>query len=239
MPPINWRLVFILAIVVIVGVVLYSVLTKPKVLIGTPPMESPLVPTVTTVPTMPVGPIGSGVGGPISTPLPLPLPPAQTAPIRNGTIYRSAINLGAPKTCQQEYPGVHAFWNIGDSSCWSCPAGFDRTVLFPITSDKACAKLEQNGMYSYSSATRGRIGMGPDGLTPINGYISYLGKYYKCPAGTGQGIRTGFPDTAQACSGTCPVLYGSQSAERGITGECYSCPVGYSYSSALHQCNRR
>ncbi len=152
---------------------------------------------------------------------------APINPTYKGTIFRTGIDLGVPKTCAQSYPGRDAFWDP-NGSCWACPSGYGRTFgTVPVTDPKACARIGSIG--DYASAEKLREGLGPAGLELLGNNISYKGRYWTCPPGTGQGIRTGPIDQPNGCSGTCAVLYGPRSSERGLTGQCYDCPPGYSY----------
>jgi len=140
----------------------------------------------------------------------------------DGSMFRPGIDLGAPKTCKQEY-GDNAFWDLGSGYCWTCPSGYNRNSLFKIDDPKACSKSITG---PFHPAQKLRFGIGPAGTTPTGNNIVYKGKYWKCPPGTSEGIRTGAIDQWNGCIGSCETLYGPNSHEDGVTGQCYTCKSG-------------
>jgi len=140
----------------------------------------------------------------------------------NGSMYKPGIALGDIKTCKQEY-GNNAFWDSGSGYCASCPSGYNRNVLLKIDDPKACSK----GITGpFHPAAKLRLGDAFDGNTPIGNNIAYKGKYWKCPPGTSQGLNTGPIDQWNGCFGSCEQIYGSNSHQDGVTGQCYTCKSG-------------
>lgn len=140
--------------------------------------------------------------------------------VSNGSMFKTGIDLGAPKTCKQEY-GNDAFWDL-DGYCWSCPSGYGRTGT-KVDDPKACSK---GILGPFHPAAKLRLGDGPDGNTPRGNNIYYKGKYWKCPDGMSEGIRTGAIDQWNGCIGSCETLYGPNSHEDLASGQCYTCKSG-------------
>ena len=48
--------------------------------------------------------------------------------------YGTATDNGKPGC------GAGAFWDVGLNSCWKCPEGYNRTLLYPVDGPRACEK---------------------------------------------------------------------------------------------------
>lgn len=132
------------------------------------------------------------------------------------------------QTCAQEFTNdvEYGFWDGLNDSCWTCPAGYRRTIA-PVNQWNACV----NGL-SYKWASERRKGAGLDGLTycPAGSFPHFAdNKCYTCPAGTDRtAALIGAPD---ACAASCDKLYPG-SFEHATTGTCFKCPDGFVRSAS-------
>jgi len=120
------------------------------------------------------------------------------------------------------------FWDVGTGYCWSCPAGYRRTI-FSVEGGDAC---EVPARSEFSSATRhGQPGCGPGQFFDL-----LTGSCWKCPDGYN---RTVLPVTSSsACERPARSVFGAATrhGQDGcgpgqffdlLTGACWSCPAGY------------
>ena len=118
------------------------------------------------------------------------------------------------------------FFDLASGYCWSCPAGYNRTV-FDINSGAACEKPE---LLDYASATRhGQAGCGPGQFFDL-----VTGACWSCPSGYN---RTLFAiGGANACELPARSEFiGANSAPgTGFFGT--DCPGGYAYDFILRSC---
>jgi hypothetical protein len=193
------------------------------------------------------GPNLVGTGWPTSAPVFASFPEAwYTAP----TTPAAPVSMAqyASATLHGAWPCRQGAWDIGRNECWSCPAGYNRTI-YPVNGNVAC---EQVVPAALTSATR------TGSPTHDCGYV--LGIYMcnpvatRCPSGQVYDAYDG--GGCWACpSGygrTVHAVYGGSACERGAYsnfsggtnhgtagcragefhdprngGECWSCPSGY------------
>jgi hypothetical protein len=137
--------------------------------------------------------------------------------------------------------------------CWSCPSGYGRTVLYPVTSDKACEKpanvtyADADFQHSWGcDAGEGEF------FDPRKG-----GECWKCPSNRPR--RTAYSVTSDKACATKEVI-GEKLASatfkhkfkgcsgRGFYdprkgGQCWTCPKGYDRTAdavtSNHACSKR
>lgn len=129
-----------------------------------------------------------------------------------------------------------SFPDLGKSSCWSCPSGFNRS-LAAVDTDKACQQSDPSQKGGYLAATfRGRLCPSGSFFDPIRG-----GECYTCPKDYKRSAA--HIDAANACY--VPAGESLVAANRGKStiwphecgsgtfwdgsngGACWSCPSGY------------
>ncbi len=120
------------------------------------------------------------------------------------------------------------FWDLLTGSCWSCPAGYSRT-LFSVEGDSACeipARLE------FTTATRhGKAGCGPGQFFDL-----LTGSCWSCPAGYNRTIFSVEGSTACEKPARSEFIAALSTRGSGIIGT--DCPGGYVFDFALGRCYR-
>lgn len=135
-----------------------------------------------------------------TAPAPAPAPAPRQGLVVTGSVGGSSYPIGAvgtsKATCGVAGTGLCAaeraqfihnasldcpdgsFPDLGKSSCWSCPAGYTRS-LAAVDSEKACQKPDPNQRGGFFAATyRGALCEAPSFHDPIRG-----GECYTCPEG--------------------------------------------------------
>lgn len=148
-----------------------------------------------------------------------------------------------PATCPAKYPAKGgqgaAFLHIFNNSCWSCPAGYNRTINPDVKAPTAC----EGGGVRHAHATRHARATGLLHTDCPRGSNQFWhvgdGFCYSCPRGYGRTIYG--IHSAQACETHLPVRHAAGtyrgapgcekgSFQNGVTGDCFSCPPGYARS---------
>lgn len=160
--------------------------------------------------------------------------------------------VGKPN-CESKYPAGSGqgpgFRHLLTKSCYSCPAGYTRTV-FPIRANNACERIVKAKSLWKKATYRGKLLKAkPKGafLDPRNG-----GEYWSCPAGTHRTVLHSVA-SAKACERRARTVHAKAPKYRknsrigqgcpsgkfwdvkggdGLLGACYSCPSGYKRSAS-------
>jgi hypothetical protein len=103
--------------------------------------------------------------------------------------------------------GEGAFLDVGRGKCYKCPEGYTRT-LSAIDAPDACKLLK--------SCEEAFPGSKLDVATS---------KCWECPQPYERTVY--HINDEKSCQSTCPKLYGDNSFEDGLSGNCYKCPDGY------------
>jgi hypothetical protein len=127
--------------------------------------------------------------------------PARPDEIKEGggIWYRQAESAGPPRTkCWERFPGPpKAFWDpIKGGSCWTCPAGFGRTV-FAVNGPTACEKGGPFGQHR-AATEMGKPNGCPTGSTLISGICR------RCPSGFK--LFHGFPKSPKEILDVFPAI---------------------------------
>ncbi len=129
--------------------------------------------------------------------------------------------------------GPGQFYDIGTAACWSCPAGYNRTI-FPVNGASAC-ELPAHSEFEAANRTGGTGFFGTD--CP-SGYVYDFGirACFRCPSGTAKLIFKAWNDSG-ACERVIPAVSSSATRFNGLcpngqfldigTGYCWSCPSGF------------
>ena len=170
-------------------------------------------------------------------------PPRQSGPICGGANQKKCGNKPATfasKTLGECPRG--SFFDIGKWQCWSCPAGFNRT-LAAVDSARACSKPNKNIRGKFGKATF----MGP--VCPAGSFHDGIrdGECRKCPSGYKRSAA--HVDAKNACfiaarsdhrkaneHGKATGLLGTDCPRGqfwdGADGKCHSCPSGFKRSAS-------
>ncbi len=200
--------------------------------------------TPTTAPTAPstVASPALVVGGsvPVAPPsLGFTIGPAGTSSATCGTPDSQRLCRAGPASFVQNASIIcpqGSFPDLGKSSCWSCPSGFQRS-LSAVDTDKACQQADPGQKGGYLAATfRGRLCPSGSFFDPIRG-----GECYTCPKDYKRSAA--HIDAPNACyipageslvaanrskSTIWPHECGSGTFWDGWNGgACWSCPSGY------------
>lgn len=134
----------------------------------------------------------------------------------------SAANYHEPAGC-----AVGQFQDLSTGDCWSCPSGYERTVIpiTPITASDACTKP---AFSSFSFATHHAAAGCPVGQF----YDIGNGDCWSCPTGYN---RTIFPVTGTSACEKPPYSLFTSALNQTATGGS-DCPSGYVYDFILGQC---
>jgi hypothetical protein len=132
------------------------------------------------------------------------------------------------------------FTDVGLWSCWSCPAGYQRSTA-PVDGERACQQSDPTQAGGFLAATFG----GP--LCPAGSFYDLVrgGECYTCPGGYN---RSAAPiDAANACYVAATEVFSKPTRGRNTIwptdcaagqfhdlwdgGACWSCPSGYNRSA--------
>ncbi|MBL9168933.1 MAG: neutral/alkaline non-lysosomal ceramidase N-terminal domain-containing protein [Verrucomicrobiales bacterium] len=148
----------------------------------------------------------------------------------NAACERPAQSLFAPAAQHgPEGCGPGQFFDLLAGACWSCPAGYNRTI-FPIGDPWACERPATSEFLAPLSAA-GSLFNCPAGYE----YDIILGRCYRCPDGSGKFIFRSWDDSRGACERVIPAA-GSFATRHGELcppgqfrdlGFCWSCPAEY------------
>jgi hypothetical protein len=135
-----------------------------------------------------------------------------------------------------------SFFDLGKSSCWTCPAGFVRSVD-PVDTDRACQKRDTSVSGGYLPA-KYQAPLCPEGTfhDSIRG-----GECWKCPAGYTRSIAS--VESANACIIAAHEEVSRATRQRNTIwphecwnagqfhdiwdgGACWSCPAGFGRTAA-------
>jgi neutral ceramidase len=122
---------------------------------------------------------------------------------------------------------VGQFHDIFTGDCWSCPAGYERTVIpiVPITASDACVRP---AFSSFSVATQHAAAGCPIGQF----FDIFTGDCWSCPTGYN---RTIFAVTgSSACEKPAYSVFASAQSQSATGGT--NCPSGYVYDFGLGLC---
>ena len=124
--------------------------------------------------------------------------------------------------------GPGQFYDIFTAACWSCPAGYNRTI-FAVNGSTACEKPAQT---LNSVATRqGQAGCGPGQFFDL-----ITGACWSCPSGYNRTIFA--VNGSAACERPAYSSFGSASSTAGTGIFGTDCPSGYVYDFGLGRCYR-
>jgi hypothetical protein len=147
-------------------------------------------------------------------------------------VYTSATNHGAAGCA------VGQFFDVGTGKCWTCPSGFNRSVL-PIV-DLITGDPSGNGCHKPASSifTAANTATASGGTDCPSGYVYdfLLGQCYKCPSGYSKRVLVGW-DSSAACEKVTTTTSTTSASRRNGTGFFGTdCPSGYVYDFGLGYC---
>ena len=126
------------------------------------------------------------------------------------------------------------FHDLFTGDCWSCPSGYERTIIPPITASDACLKPAYS---EFSSATQhGAAGC------PVGQFFElFSGSCWSCPAGYNQSVFPAYDPianqpTGNGCHKPAFSTFTSALSQPATGGS--TCPSGYVYDFILGQCYR-
>jgi hypothetical protein len=132
----------------------------------------------------------------------------QGLPQVGGTVCGGVVDGKLQKPCSPEPAKFESdavvacpqgsFLDIGLGSCWSCPAGFARTILYPVTGPKACRRKEE-----FSPAAAGEKKGCPEGqiYSPFSSKNADVASRIRAQAGGAlpEGVRSSDGGTCWSC----------------------------------------
>lgn len=157
-----------------------------------------------------------------------------------GNPFGFLTDLFNSNVCRSQF-GDRAFKDIGDGECYACPIGYERTILYPVTSNQACVEsgFEQISQATMVGSSSCALAFPGSFFDPRNG-----GECWSCPAGYNRTWSAVTADDACSQSIFGPVARATLHGPGGMAcpsgaffdpingGECWSCPSGYHRSLA-------
>lgn len=101
--------------------------------------------------------------------------------------------------------------------CYACKAGHQKRTEFDVTTEKAC--YGPPDVWVSVRKNQGKIA-----INDRTGWDDGAQTLWACPYKTDR--NTDSVKSPLPCQGTCSDLYGTESFQHGLSGECYSCPGG-------------